>query len=60
MGKPLQESECFKCMLDKGYKSRDNGCHTAMIKKCNGCGEEKPILPLRHWVYAGNNSELED
>lgn len=44
---------CRQCRLKTGFKPRDNGAHTAVIKPCDICGEEKPILPEYHWQKTG-------
>ena len=47
---------CGNCMIKRGYK-REQGCHTAMVKHCDGCDTAKPIVPSRHWtkdVHADN------
>ena len=41
---------CHQCMLKNGYKRKDQGSHTAILKDCPSCGERKAILPSRHWV----------
>ncbi len=41
---------CFDCRIAQGFKRKDKGAHTASVKACSECGEQKPILPSRHWV----------
>ena len=41
---------CHDCRIEKGYKRKDKGAHTARTKKCACCGDVKGILPDRHWV----------
>ena len=47
----MEQTElCHQCRVKKGQKRKDDGSHTARIKKCEGCGKRKGILPARHWV----------
>lgn len=41
---------CHICKREAGYSPRDNGVHTAQVKKCSGCGEVRAISPDRHWT----------
>ena len=45
---------CFKCRKKNGFERKDDGAHTAIVKKCDGCGEIKTILHSRHWVKKQN------
>jgi hypothetical protein len=46
---------CDSCRKSKGFKRRDNGCHTAERIKCNCCGNVKGIISGRHWTKESNN-----
>jgi hypothetical protein len=46
----MMEGLCYDCRNKEGYKRKDQGAHTAILKDCAGCGEKKVILPSRHWV----------
>jgi hypothetical protein len=48
----MMEGLCYDCRKKEGYKRKDQGAHTAILKDCDGCGEKKVILPSRHWVKA--------
>lgn len=41
---------CFECRVKKGFKPKDDGAHTARVKKCEYCGKRRAILGDRHWV----------
>ncbi len=40
---------CFDCRIKNNYFGCDEGAHTACLGTCEDCGEEKSILPDRHW-----------
>ena len=48
----IQEGLCYKCRIQKGYRLKDQGAHTALRKKCECCKAVSPILGSRHWVKA--------
>jgi len=50
---------CFHCRVAKGFKRRDKGAHTGVIKKCDGCEKKEIILPSRHWVLPGITKQQE-
>lgn len=41
---------CHECRIKNGYVGRDDGFHTAMLGICRVCGQQKSILPDRHWI----------
>lgn len=41
---------CHNCRLEFGFRRKDGGFHTAVVKACSNCGKQKPILPERHWI----------
>lgn len=41
---------CHDCRIEKGHLRKDDGFHTAVIKICEGCKQEKMILPERHYI----------
>ena len=44
---------CHDCRIFLGFKTKDLGAHTAIVCECCLCGEEKPILPARHYEKEG-------
>lgn len=46
---------CHLCMTAKGY-TRSNVSTTAFIKPCAGCGQQRAIVPARHWKKASNKN----
>lgn len=55
----MTEQICSKCRIKLGFKPRDQGSHTAVIRKCDSCGQERSILPARHWVKPVHGSTCE-
>lgn len=50
---------CHKCRKKQGYKPRDSGVHTAVLRICDDCGEKKSVLPGRHWVEPDHAKPME-
>jgi hypothetical protein len=44
-------------MIERGYKLKDLGAHTAIISNCPSCGENKLILPFCHWINSGKQDK---
>lgn len=53
MGKRM----CHECRLEKGFRLRDSGHHTAVMQKCGRCGKMRLILPSRHWKKESESNE---
>lgn len=41
---------CYSCRISKGFRPKDKGAHTAIMKVCDSCQEKKIILGDRHWI----------